>query len=88
VYELVRELHHIGISHGDLEPQNIARRRDGGGFYLVDFSESRRHRCKEIESNLHVTFKVDQEHGLGTEKKQISKCAELKALRDCLALGE
>jgi tRNA A-37 threonylcarbamoyl transferase component Bud32 len=46
VYELVQSLHRIGIVHGDLEPRNIARAR-GGGFCLIDFSESRRHICKE-----------------------------------------
>ncbi|KAM6493283.1 hypothetical protein JOM56_011417 [Amanita muscaria] len=42
VYKLVQDLHRIGIRHGDLEPRNIGRAR-GGGFCLIDFSESRRH---------------------------------------------
>ena len=46
VYQLVQGLHRIGIMHGDLEPRNIVRAR-GGGFYLIDFSESKRHICKE-----------------------------------------
>jgi tRNA A-37 threonylcarbamoyl transferase component Bud32 len=46
IYKLVQELHRIGIAHGDLEPRNIGRTREGG-FYLIDFSESRRHICKE-----------------------------------------
>jgi serine/threonine protein kinase len=50
VYELVVHLHSTGIVHGDLEPRNVARVR-GGGFRLIDFSESRRHHCKEIEEN-------------------------------------
>ncbi|KAF8344431.1 hypothetical protein F5887DRAFT_1272389 [Amanita rubescens] len=45
VYKLVRDLHRIRITHGDLEPRNIARAREGG-FCLIDFSESRRHTCK------------------------------------------
>ncbi|KAM6496456.1 hypothetical protein JOM56_009162 [Amanita muscaria] len=46
IYTLVQDLHRIGIVHEDLEPRNIARTR-GGGLYLIDFSESRRHICKE-----------------------------------------
>jgi tRNA A-37 threonylcarbamoyl transferase component Bud32 len=46
VYKLVQDLHSIGIVHGDLEPQNIVRTH-GGGFLLIDFSESRKHVCKE-----------------------------------------
>ena len=46
VYKLVHDLHRVGIEHGDLEPRNIARNR-GGGFCLIDFSESRTHICKE-----------------------------------------
>jgi tRNA A-37 threonylcarbamoyl transferase component Bud32 len=48
VYELVVHLHRTGIVHGDLEPRNVARVR-GGGFRLIDFSESRHHDCKEME---------------------------------------
>ena len=47
VYGLVRDLHRVGIVHEDLEPRNIAR-APGGGFRLIDFSESRKHICKEI----------------------------------------
>jgi tRNA A-37 threonylcarbamoyl transferase component Bud32 len=50
VYSLVVHLHRIGIVHGDLEPRNIARVR-GGGFRLIDFSESRNHTCSESEEN-------------------------------------
>lgn len=46
MYKLVLGLHSIGIVHGDLEPRNVARIH-GGGFRLIDFSESRRHICKE-----------------------------------------
>ncbi|KAM6493292.1 hypothetical protein JOM56_011426 [Amanita muscaria] len=49
VYKLVQDLHRIGIMHGDLEPRNIGRVR-GGGFCLIDFSESRRHNCKESKA--------------------------------------
>ncbi|KAI9464977.1 hypothetical protein BJY52DRAFT_1392951 [Lactarius psammicola] len=47
LYGLVRNLHRVGIVHGDLEPRNIAR-VPGGGFRLFDSSESRRHTCAEI----------------------------------------
>ncbi|KIM82646.1 hypothetical protein PILCRDRAFT_97458 [Piloderma croceum F 1598] len=46
VYKLVLALHSIGIMHGDLKPQNVACVH-GGGFHLIDFSESRNHLCKE-----------------------------------------
>ena len=46
VYKLVQDLHGIGVAHEDLEPRNIVRAREGG-FCLIDFSESRRHLCKE-----------------------------------------
>ena len=64
---MVQGLHSIGIIHGDLDPRNIVRAY-GGGFRLIDFSESRRHICKEskvqymtIASALLVilTFKSD-----------------------------
>ncbi|KAH9014661.1 hypothetical protein EDB85DRAFT_2097786 [Lactarius pseudohatsudake] len=47
IYGLVWDLHRGGIVHGDLEPRNIAR-VPGGGFRLIDFSESVRHSCVEI----------------------------------------
>ena len=66
VYKLVQELHSIGIIHGDLDPRNIVRAY-GGGFRLIDFSESRRHICKESKVRymstmlcLLLTFKLDQ----------------------------
>ncbi|KAH9974504.1 hypothetical protein BJV74DRAFT_184495 [Russula compacta] len=46
VYKLAQNLHSIGIVHGDLEPRNVMRIL-GGGFYLIDFSQSRKHICKE-----------------------------------------
>jgi serine/threonine protein kinase len=46
IYKLVQDLHSIGIVHEDLRPQNIVRTH-GGGFLLIDFSESRKHVCKE-----------------------------------------
>jgi len=49
VYKLVRDLHRVGIAHGDLEPRNIGRAR-GGGFCLIDFSEGWRHICKESKT--------------------------------------
>lgn len=49
VYRLVQDLHNIGIVHGDLAPRNVVRVK-GGGFRLIDFSEStRNHSCKEIK---------------------------------------
>ncbi|KAH9042052.1 hypothetical protein EDB85DRAFT_1856993 [Lactarius pseudohatsudake] len=45
VYKLVRDLHRVGIIHGDLEPRNIAR-VPGGGFRLIDFSESEAYLCE------------------------------------------
>jgi tRNA A-37 threonylcarbamoyl transferase component Bud32 len=50
VYNLALNLHMIGIVHGDFEPRNVARVR-GGGFCLIDFSESRKHVCKENKEN-------------------------------------
>ena len=43
MYKLVRDRHRIGIVHGDLELRDIARGRggDGGGLFLIDFSESK-----------------------------------------------
>ncbi|KIL58963.1 hypothetical protein M378DRAFT_27259 [Amanita muscaria Koide BX008] len=74
IYKLVQDLHRIGIVHEDLEPRNIARTREGG-FYLIDFSESRRHICKES--------KVSE---LGTQAASSQKhiCSELQTLRNCL----
>jgi serine/threonine protein kinase len=46
VYKLAQDLHSIGIVHGDLEPRNVMRIL-GGGFYVIDFSQSRKHICKE-----------------------------------------
>ena len=46
IYKLVQDLHRIGIIHEDLQPRNIVRTH-GGGFLLIDFSESRKHVCKE-----------------------------------------
>jgi serine/threonine protein kinase len=47
IYGMVRDLHRVGIAHRDLEPQNVAR-VPGGGFRLIDFSESEKHTCKEF----------------------------------------
>lgn len=47
VYWLALDLHRVGIIHGDLEPQNVAR--VAGRFCLIDFSNSGRwHTCTEI----------------------------------------
>jgi len=53
VYELVQSLHRIGIVHGDLEPRNIARAREGR-FCLIDFSESRTHIYQAASSQKQV----------------------------------
>lgn len=54
VYKLVLDLHSIGIVHGDLEPRNVARVH-GGEFRLIDFSESRKHLCKESKVQYVIT---------------------------------
>lgn len=75
---------------GYLEPRNIGHVREGG-FCLIDFSESRKHICKErkvrymtvhFPSCLLVT-KVD---GAGTRPPlaQSQKCPELRTLRNYL----
>ncbi|KAH9002658.1 hypothetical protein EDB86DRAFT_3241702 [Lactarius hatsudake] len=69
VYGLVWDLHRAGMVHGDLEPWNIAR-VPGGGFRLIDFSESVRHTCVEIS---------------GKSNKRYN-CSELQAMRDVLKL--
>lgn len=51
VFKLVQDLHGVGILHGDLEPRNIVRAR-GGGFRLIDFTESRKHTCKEFTATV------------------------------------
>ncbi|KAH9039908.1 hypothetical protein EDB84DRAFT_1577092 [Lactarius hengduanensis] len=56
VYGLVRDLHRLGIIHGDLEPRNIAR-VPGGGFRLIDFSASVRHSCVEISGKPNTHFR-------------------------------
>ncbi|KAH9975465.1 hypothetical protein BGW80DRAFT_1436615 [Lactifluus volemus] len=71
VYKLVQDLHRIGIAHEDLEPRNIVRTH-GGGFLLIDFSESRKHVCKE--SKVGVPLAPDQD----------KKCYELQRLRKLL----
>ena len=45
---MVKDLHHIGLLHGDLEPRNVAR-MPGGGFCLIGFSESRERGYKESQ---------------------------------------
>ncbi|KAH9170940.1 hypothetical protein EDB89DRAFT_1222301 [Lactarius sanguifluus] len=69
IYRLVWDLHRVGIVHGDLEPRNIAR-VPGGGFRLIDFSESVRHSCVEISGKLNNRY----------------KCSELRAMRGALKL--
>ncbi|KAH9027919.1 hypothetical protein EDB84DRAFT_286205 [Lactarius hengduanensis] len=64
VYKLVGDLHRVGIVHGDLEPQNIAR-VPGGGFRLIDFSGSRRHTCVEISVRYGCSFHFIPDIGIG-----------------------
>jgi len=45
---MVQDFHSIGIVHEDL-------RAPGGGFYLIDFSEGRKHICEEIKVLFVVT---------------------------------
>ncbi|KAH8998502.1 hypothetical protein EDB92DRAFT_1177410 [Lactarius akahatsu] len=68
-YGLVWNLYRVGIVHGDLEPRNITR-VPGGGFRLIDFSESVRHTCVEIS---------------GKSNKRYT-CSELQAMRGVLKL--
>jgi len=74
VYKLVQDLHRIGIVHGDLEPRNIACAH-GGGFCLIDFSESKRHICKESKVS---------EPGTQVAPAPNQTCSELRTLRNCL----
>ena len=55
VYKLFQDLHSISIMHGDLEPRNLVRVHRGG-FRFVDFSESRKHICKEFKVQYVITF--------------------------------
>ncbi|KAH9179320.1 kinase-like domain-containing protein [Lactarius sanguifluus] len=63
VYELVRDLHRVGIIHADLEPRNIAR-VPGGGFHLIDFSESVRHTCVEVSGKSDKPYKCPELQGM------------------------
>ena len=74
VYELVRDLHRIGIIHGDLEPRNIGRTREGG-FYLIDFSESRRHKCKGSKVHDHFTLLIGYISGCLIPKTDVFRIA-------------
>ncbi|KAI9464522.1 hypothetical protein BJY52DRAFT_1145192 [Lactarius psammicola] len=74
VYRLVRDLHRVGIFHGDLEPRNIAR-FPGGGFRLIDFTESGRHTCEE--------FSGDSDEPLSTRVPR-RRCCELRTMRNVL----
>ncbi|KAK0184907.1 kinase-like domain-containing protein [Armillaria mellea] len=42
----VKKLHSLGIMHGDLEPRNVARTREGT-FKFFDFGRSEMHRCRK-----------------------------------------
>ncbi|KAF8351826.1 hypothetical protein F5887DRAFT_1068226 [Amanita rubescens] len=82
VYKLVQDLHRVGIAHGDLEPRNIGRAR-GGGFRLIDFSESWRHICKESKVQYMATsLSWLLTHQAASSQKQT--CSELRTLRNYL----
>jgi len=91
VYKLVQDLHRIGIVHKDLEPRNIGRTR-GGGFCLIDFSESRRHVCRESKVRYTTTplspgcLHVNKVSELGTQAAPAPNetCSELRTLRNWL----
>lgn len=79
VYKLVRDLHRIGITHGDLEPRNIARAREGG-FYLIDFSESRRHTCKGSKVHGHFILLIGYISGCFIPKTDVFRTANIAKL--------
>ncbi|KAK0482026.1 hypothetical protein EDD18DRAFT_1202448 [Armillaria luteobubalina] len=41
----VKKLHSLGVMHGDLEPRNVARTKEGI-FKFFDFGQSEMHRCR------------------------------------------
>ena len=49
MFDLVNELHKIGIKHLDLEPRNIVR-DPFGSFSIIDFSQARLHVCPGIRA--------------------------------------
>ena len=89
MYKSVYDLHTIGIMHGDLEPRNVARVR-GGGFRLIDFSESREHHCIEskvqylITSLLIAANKEWPGERQAPHSVQRQMCSELLTLRKLL----
>lgn len=66
VYELVQELHGVGVLHGDLEPRNIGRTREGD-LCLIDFSESVMHVCPEEKVIFYLCWLFDADICLGQE---------------------
>lgn len=46
IFALVKQLHSVSVLHGDIEPRNVVR-TSGGGFLLIDFSESQSHSCPD-----------------------------------------
>ena len=82
VYKLVQDLHRIGVVHGDLEPRNIGR-ACGGRFYLLDFSESRSHVCKESEvcsMTISLSDLLMRENKVGT---QVVSAKNQKCSKSC-----
>jgi tRNA A-37 threonylcarbamoyl transferase component Bud32 len=73
VYRLVQDLHSVGIVHGDLEPRNVLRVK-GGGFLLVDFSESFKHACKECKVHfVLICSHLEADIGIGWQTAWSSK---------------
>lgn len=69
VYKLVQDLHNVGIVHKDIEPRNVVRVH-GGGFRLIDFSESRKHICKESKVQYAITSLLVADIGIGRRTAQ------------------
>ena len=62
IFNLVYDLHSLGIVHGDLEPRNVVR-TDEGKLLLIDFTHSSRHRSESCVTQ-HVCQLVVHSHCL------------------------
>ena len=88
IYKLVQDLHNIGITHKDLEPWNIARVQ-GGRFHLIDFSQSRKHICKERQVQYTTTNEVSESRPRADQhQKWEICCGNSSPLKVVLNLGE
>jgi hypothetical protein len=61
--------------HGDIEPRNVVRVH-GGGFRLIDFSESRKHLCKESKVQYVIAFFLIAAD-IGVSSRRSSRKAEV-----------